>query len=153
MKKRIYLNENDIEDDWYFDIGYHFAFSITVFVIILIFSASVPLIPLFGFLYFALRYFIDKYNFLFVYQTEFQSRGVLGRAIIRYTAFAIFLFQIIMCGLFTAIFGQDFVISSVILIFGEILFMISYKLISKRELRQAFGELLKEEDTANLNNP
>lgn len=63
----------DLEDDWYFDLGYHFAFSLTIFTIIFIFSAAVPLISFFGFLFFAFKYFIDKYNFVFVYQTEFES--------------------------------------------------------------------------------
>ena len=60
-----------MEDDWFFDLGYHFAFSIMVFILILIFSASVPLIPLFGFIFFAFKYVVDKYNFVYVYQTEY----------------------------------------------------------------------------------
>eukprot|EP00347_Sterkiella_histriomuscorum_P005148 403357711 len=134
------------KDNWYFDVGYHLAFSVSVFVIVMIFSASVPLIPLFGFLYFAIRYIVDKYNFMYVYQTEFQSNGVLGRAIIRYTIFALILFQVIMCGLFTSIFGQDFLISSIILIIGELLFIVSYKLLSIRELREAFAEVLNSDN-------
>jgi hypothetical protein len=66
MKSKIY-DGVAIEDDWYFDLGYHFAFSITIFTVIYLFSAAVPLIPLFGFVFFAFKYYIDKYNFLFVY--------------------------------------------------------------------------------------
>lgn len=71
-KRRIY-SDNDLEDDWYFDLGYHFSFSITVFTVALIFSASTPLIPFFAFLFFAFKYLIDKYNFMYVYPTEFES--------------------------------------------------------------------------------
>jgi len=91
MKSKIY-EEEEIEDDWYFDLGYHFAFSITIFTVIYIFSAAVPLIPLFGFLFFAFKYYIDKYNFLFVYNTEADSRGTLGTAIIRYITFGLLIY-------------------------------------------------------------
>ncbi len=77
MRSKAYL-EDEVEDDYYFDLGYHFAFSITIFTLIFIFSAAVPLIPCFGFLFFGFKYMIDKYNFVFVYQTEFESRGNLG---------------------------------------------------------------------------
>ena len=59
--------DDEVEDDWYFDLGYNFAFSITIFTVVYIFSASVPLISFFGFLFFALKYFVDKYNFVYVY--------------------------------------------------------------------------------------
>lgn len=50
LQRREYLE--DVEDDWFFDLGYHYAFAISVFIIVFIFSASVPLIPFFGFLFF-----------------------------------------------------------------------------------------------------
>lgn len=91
MRSRAYL-EDEVEDDYYFDLGYHFAFSITIFTVIFIFSAAVPLIPCFGFLFFGFKYMIDKYNFVFVYQTEFESRGNLGQAVHRYCTFGLLLF-------------------------------------------------------------
>ena len=47
-----------------------------------------------------------------------------------------------MCGLFTSIFGKDFVIASLILVLGEIIYMIVFKLYDTTELRQAFREIL-----------
>lgn len=111
----------------------------------MLFSAAVPLIPLFGFLFFAFKYFIDKYNFMFVYQTEFESRGNVGQAVIRYATFSLILFQAIMCGLFTSIFGRDFIVASIILLFGEILYMFIFRLFSLSELREALRELLQEQ--------
>ena len=73
-----------MEDTWYFDIGYHFAFSLTIFTIALVFSAAVPLIPFFGFLFFAFKYFIDKYNYMYVYETEFESEGLLATTVATY---------------------------------------------------------------------
>ena len=52
-RKRNY--DIEIKDDWYFDLGYHFAFSITVFTMVFLFSASAPLIPVFGFLFFTIK--------------------------------------------------------------------------------------------------
>jgi len=65
-KSKQYL-QDEIVDDWFFDLGYHFAFSLTIFTIVFIFSAAVPLIPAFGFIFFGFKYLIDKYNFVFVY--------------------------------------------------------------------------------------
>lgn len=141
FKSHIY-EDDDIIDDWYFDLGYQFAFVITIFTVIFIFSSSVPLIPLFGFVFFAFKYFIDKYNFMFVYNTEFESRGNLGQAVIRYCTFGLVLFQLIMCGLFTSIFGSDFIMASLILLVGEILYMVVFRLFSLSELREAFKEVI-----------
>lgn len=87
---------------------------------------------------------IDKYNFVFVYPSEFESRGVLAGSVIKYTAFGLFMFQLSMCGIFTSIFGRDFVIASLILVVGEILYMIVFKFYSTTELRETFREILQE---------
>ncbi|CDW80277.1 integral membrane protein [Stylonychia lemnae] len=145
MKSRNY-EQDEIEDDWYFDLGYHFAFSITIFSVVYIFSAAVPLIPLFGFLFFAFKYYIDKYNFLFVYNMEADSRGNLGQAVIRYITFGLLLYQLIMFGLFTSIFGRDFTVASIILLVGEILYMIVFRIFSLSELREAFKQVLYEQE-------
>ena len=57
----------EIEDDWYFDIGYSYAISLSIFIIGLIYSGTVPLIPLFTCQYFAIKYIVDKYNITHVY--------------------------------------------------------------------------------------
>lgn len=136
--------KDEVVDDWYFDLGYNFAFSITIFTVIYIFSVSVPLISLFGFIFFALKYFVDKYNFVYVYQTEFESIGTFGEVVLKYSTFGIIVFQLIMCGLFTSIFGQDFIVSSLILLVGEIFYMVVFRFFSTTELKKAFLEELKE---------
>jgi len=47
-----------------------------------------------------------------------------------------------MCGLFTTIFGNDFTIASIILLVGEVLYMIVFRLFSLAELREAFRDIL-----------
>lgn len=51
----MYKKDEQIADDWFFDIGYHFGFSITVFIVVFMFSCCAPLIPLFGFLFFMIK--------------------------------------------------------------------------------------------------
>jgi hypothetical protein len=45
----------EIEDDWYFDLGYQYAFSLSIFIIALIYSATVPLIPFIATLFFGIK--------------------------------------------------------------------------------------------------
>jgi Calcium-dependent channel, 7TM region, putative phosphate len=52
-KKKYY--EEELIDDWYFDLGYHYAYAIVIFTLVFIFSASAPLIPVFGFLFFTFK--------------------------------------------------------------------------------------------------
>ena len=47
------------EDDWYFDLGYQYAYSMSIFIIALVYSISVPLMSVFGCLFF---FFKVKHN-------------------------------------------------------------------------------------------
>ena len=51
----------------------------------------------------------------------------------------------IMCGLFTTIFGSDFIVASIILLFGEVLYMVVFRLFSLAELKEAFREILTQQ--------
>jgi hypothetical protein len=69
----------------------------------------------------------------------------------KYTAFGLFLFQLSMCGIFTSIFGTDFVVASIILVFGELIYMIVFKFYNTTELRETFREILQEEGMNEVN--
>lgn len=69
MRRNLAVNK----DRWYFDIGYNIAFTQIIYCIVLIFSTVAPLVTLFGCLYFSIKYFIDKYNLLYVYPNEFYG--------------------------------------------------------------------------------
>ena len=45
----------EIEDDWYFDLGYQYAFSLSIFIIALIYSATVPIIPVIATFFFGIK--------------------------------------------------------------------------------------------------
>jgi hypothetical protein len=85
-------NQRGVKDEWYFDYAYFFAFNFSVFIIVLVFSISAPLLSMFGLIYFAIRYLVDKYNFLYRYPKEFDSNGDLSRALPSYLTFSLFFF-------------------------------------------------------------
>lgn len=84
----------------YFDFGFHYSFSLIVFLMTLVFSSTIPLVVPFGCLFFYVKYYFDKYNLLFFYPAEFESQGNIGKVVIKFMLFAIFFFQVIMSGLF-----------------------------------------------------
>jgi len=54
-------------DTFYFDLGYYQAHSWTIFTFGMLFATIIPLTTLFTCLFFTLKYFIEKYNTIFVY--------------------------------------------------------------------------------------
>ena len=62
MKRVFSKYSSEQLDDWYFDLGYQYAFSLSIFVIGFVFSVSAPLLSIFGFLFFSIKYIVDKYN-------------------------------------------------------------------------------------------
>ncbi len=126
----------EIEDDWYFDIGYSYAISLSIFIIGLIYSATVPLIPLFTCFYFAIKYIVDKYNLTHVYSYEFESNGTLALSVRKYIAFGVFITQLSMARLFTPIIKSGIEVAALIVVFGEIFFMIVYHNFDVSELKE-----------------
>ncbi|KAJ7547653.1 hypothetical protein O6H91_08G096700 [Diphasiastrum complanatum] len=53
-----------------FDFAQYYAFNVTIFAMVLIYSTFAPIVLPFGALYFGYRYIVDKYNFLFVYRVR-----------------------------------------------------------------------------------
>lgn len=70
------------KDTWYFDLGYFQAFALTIFFLAFLFSVVIPLITIFSFLFFFLRFGFDKYNSTFVYFKEFEAKGRLRKHLI-----------------------------------------------------------------------
>ena len=58
-----------------------------------------------------------------------------------------------MFGIFTSIFGREFIIASIILIFGEVISVIMFKIFSVSDLKEFFDEggFKKEQDQLELN--
>lgn len=121
-KFRVFIASTDYEKFYaslikkYFDYGYNYSYSITVFILTLTFSSTIPLILPFGALFFYIKYFIDKYNLLFVYPAEFESHGNLTELVVKFALIGIFFFQFIISNLFIKIFqDKDYAIYATIL--------------------------------------
>ena len=122
IKMRVLLASSDYEKFYasmikkYFDYGYNYSFSITVFMLILCFSTTIPLITPFGALFFYIKYYIDKYNLLFLYPAEFESHGNVTEMIIKFELIGIFFFQFIISNTFIKIFrDKDYAIYATLL--------------------------------------
>ena len=121
-KMRVLLASSDYEKFYasmikkYFDYGYNYSFSITVFMLIIVFSTTIPLITIFGALFFYIKYYIDKYNLLFLYPAEFESHGNVTEMIIKFELIGIFFFQFIISNTFIKIFrDKDYAIYATLL--------------------------------------
>lgn len=101
---------NKIKDCWYgkgnhvdnyaFDLGYHLSYTLTVLLIGLLYGVVTPLIPAFCAIFFAFKYFVDKYNLSFVYREKFLGIGTIKRKVLPLTLVAIFIYQLITIGYF-----------------------------------------------------
>lgn len=84
-----------------------------------------------------------------VYENEFDSTGHLGPSVSKYLASSIFIFQLFMCGVFTLIIeANNIVVASVIVVVGEIFYMIAFGFFEKNinELRESLDDIRKDQD-------
>jgi hypothetical protein len=101
VQQRNKRNKKPFIDTYAFDLGYHSAYCLTTFAIMLLFSTIVPYIAMIGGVFFIFKYSVDKYNLTFVYNSEFKGLGVIYRRVVPLSIFTIFMFQLINIGLFT----------------------------------------------------
>jgi hypothetical protein len=60
----------------------------------LLFSTAMPIVTVFAALFFFFRYYIEKYNLVFVYQQDYESRGNLRVSLIWFQIIGVILFQL-----------------------------------------------------------
>lgn len=89
-------------DTYAFDLGYHMAYSLTMFAIALVFSILVPYVPVFAMIFFMFKYYVDKYNLSFVYNTEFQGMGIIKSRVVPLAIFNVIVYQMINVGFFAS---------------------------------------------------
>ena len=77
------LYEN-LQDSWFFSLGYYQAYTLTVSFLCLLVIVPMPIVSSFAALFFSFRYYIEKYNILFVYRQGFESHGRLLEVVIPY---------------------------------------------------------------------
>lgn len=76
----------------------------------LLFSVQIPIINIFGLLFFALRYQFEKYNMTFVYLKEFEARGRLRKNVVPLWITAIILSQLMNYGFLKVLSGVDYLL-------------------------------------------
>lgn len=90
---------------------------------------------------------------MYVYPTEFESRGLLADAVTSYSIFGLFLFQILMFGFFSTIFGKELTWASLVLLFGEIVLVTMFKFINQSDMKYMHDDMDDfSDDEENLNN-
>ena len=88
------------QDDWFFDMGYYMSYILTIIFLSLLFCISMPVITFFATGFFLFRYYIEKYNMLFVFVKGFESHGDFSTHIIRSLFTMLYTFQVMNTSLF-----------------------------------------------------
>lgn len=80
VRRCLHKNKNQpFIDNYAFDLGYHSSYTLTVLQIGLLFGVICPIVPAFCVMFFLFKYYVDKYNLSFVYQSEFLGVGKIKR--------------------------------------------------------------------------
>lgn len=85
----------EFKDEYPFDLGYWLSLSSTICLMSLVFSVTMPILTGVGFCFCASRYYIEKYNVLFVYQKDFDSKGTMLVPMFTYQICGILVYQIL----------------------------------------------------------
>ena len=119
-------------DTYAYDLGYHMSYGLTTFAIAMMFSSLVPYVPVFAMIFFMFKYYVDKYNLSFVYNSEFRGTGVIRKKVIPLTIFNIVMVQIVNVGFFAGKQGEGFLWFGVVVVAIELIAIIIYYAGSKR---------------------
>ena len=69
-------------EHWMLDINFSQAISLAIFFICMVLSVGMPIILPFGAIFFTIKYFIEKYNLIYVYPAEFDTKVVNRKTLI-----------------------------------------------------------------------
>ena len=102
-----------------------------------LFSTVMPLASLFGFLFFLLKFYVEKYNMIFVYLKEFEAKGRLKDHIMPMQLFAIYMSQCMNFGFLqaTAPSSGKFFLIGIVLVFLQIVIAIIIKVMWARKAK------------------
>lgn len=85
-----------------FDFSYEYSRVLIILCIVLVFSISMPIILPFGCLFMTVKYWLDKYNLLYVYRVEPSSGTHMQGIVLFYLLIVISTSQLINSGIFMA---------------------------------------------------
>jgi len=98
----------------------------------MVFSTLVPYLPFIGVFFFYFKYYVDKYNMSFVYNSEFRGVGIIKKRVVPYTILNIVIYQIINIGFFASKvpeYTKTFLITGLVLVGVEIVTIVVITLI------------------------
>ena len=119
-------HKEEFVDTYGYDLGFHFSYSLTTFAIAMMFATLVPYVPIFAMLFFFFKYYVDKYNMAFVYNSEFRGTGITRKKVVPLSFFNIILVQLVNIGFFAGKMGKKFLWFGVAVIVFEILTFMLY---------------------------
>jgi len=111
------------------------SYGLTTFAIAMVFSTLVPYVPVFAMVFFTFKYYVDKYNLSFVYNTEFHGVGIIKRRVVPLTIFNIIVYQMINVGFFASkakAHGKNYLYVGLTFVTIELLILMAFHLASKR---------------------
>lgn len=146
FKNKKALVKKDFIDDYAFDLGYHQSYVIVIFTIVLVFSPVVPLISVFGFIFFLFKYNVDKYNLTFVYNREFEGGGIIKKMVIPYLILSLYIFQLLNVGFFTLKFDQFYLMAGLMLMVLQTVFLLSARAYYEKRQKERKIELMNMPD-------
>mmetsp|Transcript_35630 Transcript_35630/g.34659 ORF Transcript_35630/g.34659 Transcript_35630/m.34659 type:complete len:160 (+) Transcript_35630:1492-1971(+) len=86
---------------WMYDLGFRYAVFISLFIFSLFFSVLFPIFLPVCSLIFTLAYLFDKYNLIYIYPIDFESKTNYRKVLITHSIIGILLFQLLVflvCG-------------------------------------------------------
>jgi len=96
-RKQVHTSvKTEFVDESEFALADSYVKTFVVFLNCLLFSSIVPIIPLFGAVYFWIKYFVDKNNMLFVYIQKQESGGQLRNGTKNFMIFNLMFYMIAM---------------------------------------------------------
>ena len=95
------LNKTPYVDDIPFDLGERQAQSAVYFAMGLFFSGTQPLQTVFTCMFFVMKYHVEKYNLIFVYNKQFDTKGILWKPTLRLMLIILYIFQMMQIGYFS----------------------------------------------------
>ena len=108
-----------VDCGYFFDHGYNLAFVALIWTMGILFSTIAPVIPIIAFIFFTIKYLVDKYNFMYVYPQEYDYSQPFGIKVSYICTASIFGFQIFMFMIFYTSFGNEFLLPADSLLFLE----------------------------------
>lgn len=95
MKNKNAASEKEKDLVWVlneFDTAKFYAIWLTVMIVTMGYLVTVPLVAIFGAIYFWIHYSFDKYNMLTIFYINFESNGMTPRQALKFLIFSIFMF-------------------------------------------------------------